>query len=1329
MADSTSNVNFVSAASLWPPRLVSEQSAWNEHIPFAGWIVEAAQPSVLVELGTHSGVSYFAFCESVLRLELATSCHAVDTWLGDEQSGYYGEEVYQAVLNLNSQYYDPFSRLLRTTFDEAVENFDDSSIDLLHIDGLHTYEAVRHDFETWLPKLSSHAVVLLHDTNERKAGFGVHDYFGELSSRYPTFEFPHEHGLGIVCVGPDQSKHVRDLVALGESPEGRQIQGIYKALGRRISAELSSSSLSEQLADRDRQLVRVSEELDRRQQDIRRLSNDEKLHQEEIERREQDLAKARDETVRLHTQLATAGLAAKQLRAEVETQRERAAAIENSTSWRLTAPLRFVADRVKALLRPGTRAPAQPALTIQRLHETFDEAEDSATRRRLQARYRSHKRPSETQVSIIMPTYNRATQITAAINSVRDQTHQNWELLIMDDGSADDTALVVAPYLTDPRVQYLPLPRGGVSRARNAGLNLASGSVVAFLDSDNEWDLGFLELMVAALDSADVDITYSGMRLVRDGSLVGFRGDEFIYEECLQGNYIDLNVVCHRRSITDDGARFDESLRRMVDWDYLLGITRTRTVQYEPFIGASYSFHSSTDQISIKEPHLYGKLVKTKHRLEPESDQVPDSQLAYEQISLAIAIGIAAPRSLRNQWGDYHYALGLAQALERQGHSVELVYFAEQVQGEPDVFISLRGLTGHEPPPGAVRVLWSISHPDLLSFDEIDGFDLVFSASLTWPEAMRWSGSNVVHSLPQATDRARFFPSSASDRTGGLLFVGNSRGTDRAMVTNAVEAGLPLTVYGQDWVGRIPSEYIAGEYLPNEELSLRYGAAGAVLNDHWDSMREYGIVSNRAFDVVAAGGRLISDHVPSLSNIFGDAVATASTIEELQARFGELEAEDRDRHEEAMWALRQHSLDNRAKSLLTHIQDFVLGTAAYAEANVGQSRCELCVVQRSASSPRSGAAELSPDSPTTAIAVRGESRKLRVALVPQPAGRAFTSSAYIRLVQPLTSEIDDITVDLLRVRSDDPDITPADVLGDIDALVVSRTAFRQTATAEAWMDACEERGVPVVLDTDDAFHLMDESHPEFDTYQEMLKAYAVILDRVAEVWCSTPGIVKSLIEEGTNAIVVPNSIDPRLWRQYRQSGASDVRDAAAGLELLYAGTMTHGPDFGLLLPVLDDLAREVQFRLTVVGVAEQMVSRPWLRRVQPGSNALYPRYARWLRDLGPSFDVGVAPLVNNEFNRLKSDIKLMEYLALGVAPLLSSIDGYSDSDVALPMMLCDGEEQWLDRLRRLAEDEEALSQSREEAHRQRDLMWRHRKASITGTTLANRVTALVDRTK
>ena len=226
MADPNPVAAFVSPASLWPPRLVHERSAWNEHIPFAGWIIETTRPEVFVELGTQTGVSYFAFCEGVLRLGLGTRCYAVDWWVGDEHSGLYDEGLFRAVSEMNAQWYEPFSLLLRTTFDDAAERFDDGSIDLLHIDGLHTYEAISHDVETWLPKLSSRGLLLLHDTNERKKDFAVHRFFSELGNRYDTFEFLHGHGLGIVGVGEEQTQGVRDLLALYGSRGATTVRGL-----------------------------------------------------------------------------------------------------------------------------------------------------------------------------------------------------------------------------------------------------------------------------------------------------------------------------------------------------------------------------------------------------------------------------------------------------------------------------------------------------------------------------------------------------------------------------------------------------------------------------------------------------------------------------------------------------------------------------------------------------------------------------------------------------------------------------------------------------------------------------------------------------------------------------------------------------------------------------------------------------------------------------------------------------------------------------------------------------------------------------------------------
>ena len=174
-------------------------SAWIDHGPFAFWLIQAVRPRTLVELGTHGGYSYFAFCQAIKHLNLDTRCFAVDTWQGDEHAGFYSEEFFNRVSDHNAAHYAGFSRLVRSTFDDALAHFSDGSIDLLHIDGRHFYDDVKHDFESWRPKLTDDAIILFHDTQVRERNFGVLQYFTELQRENPTFEFLHGHGLGIMA--------------------------------------------------------------------------------------------------------------------------------------------------------------------------------------------------------------------------------------------------------------------------------------------------------------------------------------------------------------------------------------------------------------------------------------------------------------------------------------------------------------------------------------------------------------------------------------------------------------------------------------------------------------------------------------------------------------------------------------------------------------------------------------------------------------------------------------------------------------------------------------------------------------------------------------------------------------------------------------------------------------------------------------------------------------------------------------------------------------------------------------------------------------------------
>lgn len=241
---SKTTVESLSPSSFWVPRYFC-QSAWIEHAPFAFWLTDALRPKRFVELGSHYGYSYFAFCQAIEYLGIGTAAYAVDTWQGDEHAGFYDSSVYEAVLAIN-QRYAGFSRLNRATFFEAAQYFTDESIDLIHIDGRHFYDDVKQDYEAWLPKLTKNAIVLFHDTNVRERDFGVWKFFEELSTKYPAFQFNHGNGLGVLALG-DIPERLKALFA-ADGSEVDQIRSVYSSLGGLLTPHRQLMARAEAIA-------------------------------------------------------------------------------------------------------------------------------------------------------------------------------------------------------------------------------------------------------------------------------------------------------------------------------------------------------------------------------------------------------------------------------------------------------------------------------------------------------------------------------------------------------------------------------------------------------------------------------------------------------------------------------------------------------------------------------------------------------------------------------------------------------------------------------------------------------------------------------------------------------------------------------------------------------------------------------------------------------------------------------------------------------------------------------------------------------------------------
>lgn len=187
----------------------------------------------------------------------------------------------------------------------------------------------------------------------------------------------------------------------------------------------------------------------------------------------------------------------------------------------------------------------------------------------------------EGKVSIIIPTYNHAQFLVEAASSVMAQTYCDWEAIIIDDGSTDNT-VEVADSFHDPRICYIYQKNRGLSTARNTGLRRATGEFVALLDADDVWEPTFLERMVSTLSThATAGAGYCGFRYVDvEGSLLKqaickvVSPDEFRNELMLNGNWLCPCSVVVRRSAYDAVGPFDESLRACEDFDMWLRMSQ-----------------------------------------------------------------------------------------------------------------------------------------------------------------------------------------------------------------------------------------------------------------------------------------------------------------------------------------------------------------------------------------------------------------------------------------------------------------------------------------------------------------------------------------------------------------------------------------------------------------------------------------------------------------------------------------------------------------------------------------------------------------------------------
>lgn len=506
--------HIFTALAFTPKRLVSPDS-WIKHIPFACFVVTVLRPGLIVELGVHSGNSFSAFCQSVAENNLPTKCYGIDTFAGDLHSRLYDESIFQDISTFVEGNFGKFANLIRSSFAESIDQFKDKSIDLLHIDGLHTYAAVSHDFATWLPKVKDDGVILFHDIQVKSEDFGVWQLWAEIKDKYTiTYEFHYGHGLGVLCLGESR--------LAGFLSEISSIFGLEKCFypgWSKLQMEFDKEQIVIQNKNLQDQLTQSLVETERINTLLAKCRSDALQAQEEARAINLENKNFCQQTEKLKLKCEHENQELWEGRLWLEQQNKN---LQQSKTYRLGYHLIncfklrepfYNLSRLSALVIPLSckRYFRNPSLLVKKLRYAV-----SAWQKSILANTVSCKKsikPLEIKqqpwsgplVSVIVTCYNYGAFLNSVLGCLEAQTCRNFEIILIDDGSTDSETIARVEELKklpQSNLRIMQQPNQGVIAARNNAIAKAQGKYIFPLDADDTIEPTFLEKCLLFLENS-----------------------------------------------------------------------------------------------------------------------------------------------------------------------------------------------------------------------------------------------------------------------------------------------------------------------------------------------------------------------------------------------------------------------------------------------------------------------------------------------------------------------------------------------------------------------------------------------------------------------------------------------------------------------------------------------------------------------------------------------------------------------------------------------------------------------------------------------------------
>lgn len=589
------------------------------------------------------------------------------------------------------------------------------------------------------------------------------------------------------------------------------------------------------------------------------------------------------------------------------------------------------------------------------------------------------------RVSVLVVSQGDRHRTRRTVEQVLERSDGDLEIVVVENGSPrESAAILIACFAGEPRVRIERLSELS-SRAVAGGRALAvsTGEMVVFLDPDVEVRPGWLPPLVEAIGRSDVlaaqpllltaDDTIRSAGLVSAGRqvvpvplLAGHPVEDLPPGDVLEPDAVSGACLIARAELLESVGGPDPAYNDLAEVDLSLRLAEARDGRFLTVTSSRVSRRSrqplpdasEADQLRLID-RWGGRLPAA--RVEPwrlagfEVDAfsagpgLPESLRRTSATpvlrrrkrlvvdgpgaglpSLRWAVKIAAGGGLSgDRWGDTYFAADLVRGLQAWGQEAFVdrrgAHQRPGVDHLDDVTVTLRGRWPAVTQPGATNVLWVISHPDEVPLDELtQGFDLVYAAGRTWAAEASAATSSRIRTLLQATDASRFTPDGDVMEGLGTLFVGRTRKVMRDIVRDALAVGADLTIFGDGWEQFIDPSHVAADHLPGDRVPAAYRGARIVLNDHWADMARLGFYSNRLFDAVASGARVISDPVDGIEDVLGTSVRTYRTLAELGELLdpaSPLWPEDAELAANAAQVAARHTFLARAEVLLADVLD------------------------------------------------------------------------------------------------------------------------------------------------------------------------------------------------------------------------------------------------------------------------------------------------------------------------------------------------------------------------------------------------------------------------